>query len=317
MGILQLQLVFMFYVTNSWKEILALLLSTLTIYYSSLWYDGVMSDGEYFSFTGLAACGLIFFFVSQSYRKLLDQLSSALDGLKQSKERERLFFASAHHELKTPVHTTNLNLEVLEKRLTKKYSLEPKDKEILSDILDQSKQMKNLIEDILDATSASDKKLKLFKPQTTGIRETLNKTRKSFPYGEKLKLDFDPAFENIQVHTDVIRLTQIFTNIFSNAYKYSPPREKRLKIISENKLKGKKDFYVITFINSIAKNQETSEKFKKISHGLGLKIIEHISARLDFQVICSNEENLFRVSLFIPKTNLAKENKKSDSGANL
>ena len=135
MGILQLQLGFMFYLTNSWKEILALLLTTLAIYYTSLWYDGNMSEGEYFSFTGLAACGIIFFLVSQSYRKLLNELSFALEKLKFSKENEQLFFASAHHELKTPIHTAKLNLEVMEKRFTKKYNLEAKDKEILSDVI--------------------------------------------------------------------------------------------------------------------------------------------------------------------------------------
>ena len=60
---------------------------------------------------------------------------------------------------------------------------------------------------------------------------------------------------------------------------------------------------MISFNNQIA-DKDQQERFKKISHGLGLKIIQHIAFRLGFEVNCSVKNNIFEVNLFIPNKNI-------------
>jgi two-component system CheB/CheR fusion protein len=161
------------------------------------------------------------FIIDITARKLLEQQK---DG----------FIAIASHELKTPVTSIKVYVEVLRERLEK--SKDSENIELVKKLNTQVERLNNLIVDLLDTTNIVEGQLTL-KLKVFDINELISEQVE-----EAKRLSKDHVFivkpgnpKNINADRD--RIGQVLTNLLSNAVKYSAPGSKII-ITSRNTPNG-------------------------------------------------------------------------------
>lgn len=133
------------------------------------------------------------------------------------------FIAIASHELKTPVTSIKGYAQVLEKMLLKKGDV--KEAMMMSRMDAQVKRLTNLIGDLLDVTKINSGKLQFnntvfdFNPMVKELIEELQRTSEKHTLIEKFN-------EAGMVFGDRERISQVITNLITNAIKYSPTEDK-------------------------------------------------------------------------------------------
>lgn len=138
---------------------------------------------------------------------------------KELEQRKDDFISMASHELKTPLTSMKLYLDVLVKRI--KQSNDTSSLKILSRIRDQSDRLQELVGDLLDVSRIQTGKMRFKKEsfrldnQIVDIIEGLQGTtqKHELVYVEK---------KPIMIKADRFRIYQVLTNLITNAIKYSP-----------------------------------------------------------------------------------------------
>jgi signal transduction histidine kinase len=135
----------------------------------------------------------------------------------------------AGHELKNPLASLKLNLQVVERRIQHQAHgtagavaeaerlLEP-----LSRAEHQEERLDRLVNDLLDVTRVQAGKLELHLAPTdlaAIVREVVDELRQVYP--ERTVLLDSPADLRVPVRADAYRLGQVVTNYLTNALKYS------------------------------------------------------------------------------------------------
>ncbi|MBW1994404.1 MAG: cache domain-containing protein [Deltaproteobacteria bacterium] len=132
------------------------------------------------------------------------------------------FLANMSHELRTPLnHIIGFTELVLDDHFG---TLNPEQREYLSDVLNSSKHLLSLINDILDLSKVEAGKLELELSEVhlqTLLNSSLNMVKeKSLKHGIGLKTAIDGIPETVRI--DERKMKQILYNLLSNAVKFTP-----------------------------------------------------------------------------------------------
>lgn len=145
----------------------------------------------------------------------------AEDALKAADRRKDEFLATLAHELRNPLAPIRNAIEIL---LIKG----PPDPDVRwhQEVIDrQIRHMTRLLDDLLDVSRISYNKLELRRERvelSASIRSAIETSRPLVDAGRHLLTVTLPA-EPVYLHADPVRLTQIFSNLLSNAAKYTEP----------------------------------------------------------------------------------------------
>ncbi len=148
-------------------------------------------------------------------------LQEALINVKKANEAKKEFLSHMSHEIRTPINAVNgmaqIALNSLEDRQKVKHSLER--------IIDASKMLNELLNNILDMSKLDSNKIILNKEpfQITELISLFSDFMKA--QADQYHINFEATLKNI-VHDhllgDSLRLLQILTNCMSNSMKFTP-----------------------------------------------------------------------------------------------
>jgi len=146
------------------------------------------------------------------------------------------FFASMSHEIRTPLNGIIGLVDLLQNNMIAK----DLQKDYLETIKKSSDDLLNVINDVLDLSKIESGKMVLL-PKNTNISSFINRmtmlfSEKAKAKGIKLKMHLDPEVPNL-VFIDEHRLSQIITNMISNAIKFTTEGEVQLSVNILNKTK--------------------------------------------------------------------------------
>lgn len=142
------------------------------------------------------------------------------------------FLSLAAHEIKTPLSSASLQLQILDRQINVAKSERP-DSKYLKDAIDlslrQMQAMGKLIDDLLDVARIQLGKLPYHRTEvhlSSLLHDISLRYRESLERGQvKLALDVDP---HIIGNWDEQRIEQVFVNLVSNIVKYAPKTDARI-----------------------------------------------------------------------------------------
>ncbi|HEY9154897.1 MAG TPA: PAS domain-containing sensor histidine kinase, partial [Opitutaceae bacterium] len=149
----------------------------------------------------------------------IQALKNAEEFLQETDRRKNHFLAMLGHELRNPLAAIKNGVDLLR---SKKSSPESR-AAALPIVAQQVTHMEALVDDLLDLTRIVEGTIKVRKEPMQlrdALRRSLEMVRTQIDSGN-YTVDFDDRFEPIEVLGDIMRLTQVFANILTNAIKYS------------------------------------------------------------------------------------------------
>lgn len=211
-------------------------------------------------------------------------VSSIVRNISVQKEQEKLkdeFISMASHELKTPITSMKMFLDILSNYLGEEDS---NAQSYVKRIKDQTNKMRDLVNDLLDVSRIGTGKLR-FTNEKFQLDEVVDDTIESIrPAAKKHTLVFKNS-DSLPVYGDKFRIYQVITNLLNNAIKYSPKGNK--VIITAKAIDGEAVVSVQDFGIGIAKGKEEKifEKLYQVTDteektfpglGMGLYISKEI-----------------------------------------
>ena len=149
--------------------------------------------------------------------ELADTFDRMLDRLEDAFERQRQFTADASHELRTPL--TIVNLEV--NRILEDPATKPHLRKSLSVIRDENERMTHLVNNLL-VLARADAGNSRIKPELLDLSElTLDVVEHLIPLSQRNSVAISTGeMHPVPVHGDRFYLSQMITNLITNAIKY-------------------------------------------------------------------------------------------------
>lgn len=152
------------------------------------------------------------------------QLAEAVTTAEAANKAKSQFLASMSHELRTPLNAILGFSQILNEQYFG--SLNEKQVEYVTDILDSGKHLLSLINDILDLSKIEAGKIEL-EMSTVNIKELLQNSlimvkEKALAHGISLNIQTSDAIDTMEIRGDVRRLKQVMFNLLSNATKFTP-----------------------------------------------------------------------------------------------
>lgn len=129
------------------------------------------------------------------------------------------FLATMSHEIRTPLNGIIPMLDLLASS-----KLAPDQEDILNTARSSAKQMKQIVDDILDYSKLEANKLKL-ETTSLNVRDVVNSVLQMFNSQAEAKritlnMNLDPSLR-LALRGDPVRLRQVLSNLFSNAIKFT------------------------------------------------------------------------------------------------
>jgi signal transduction histidine kinase len=154
--------------------------------------------------------------LAQTFNGLLDRLENAHDEQSRLLQMQRRFTADASHELKTPLTviqgTASMNLA--------RPGLAPDTRESLQQINEAAKQMHHLVQDLL-LLARSDGGQMARAPIELLVTDLVERARSGMGENRKrIVVAIDPPDQTVRGNEN--ELVRVFTNLLSNALRYSP-----------------------------------------------------------------------------------------------
>lgn len=140
--------------------------------------------------------------------------------LKELEKRKDDFVNIASHELKTPITSMKLYLELLSRQL--KQSGDKEAQKTLKSIRYQSDRLQELVSDLLDVSRLQTGKL-AFSKQTFKLNDLVIETVDQLKGAAKNQNLIIKNSTPMMVNADRFRIYQVLTNLITNAIKYSGP----------------------------------------------------------------------------------------------
>lgn len=210
-------------------------------------------------------------------------------------KRKNDFISIASHELKTPVTSIKIFSQILKKRLAKMN--DEKDLHILSSLNDQVDRLSVLVNDLLDVSRIDDGKM-VFNKKVFDLDRLIKKTILDFQSITDTHEIIKNGELNVKVIGDESRISQVLSNLISNAIKYSP-NGKKVIVHLKNEI-GQAIIGVEDFGHGIEKYDQQkifgrfyrSENVSRNGYsgfGLGLYIASEIVKRHDGKIWIESE----------------------------
>lgn len=152
----------------------------------------------------------------------IHELKQAEETLKEANSNKELFLATLAHELRNPLAPVRGGLEIIRRSLDDRATVE----RMLAIIERQTGQLYRLVDDLLDISRITLGKIKLQKSRFA-LDEAINlaiETSRGFIEKCGCTLSFSPAEETIWLDADLMRISQIVSNLLNNAARYNKPQ---------------------------------------------------------------------------------------------
>lgn len=268
---------------------------------------------------GIITTGLIVLFIFDLVvmLNLNKKLQITAKEAKSASKAKTDFLSTMSHDIRTPMNAIIGLTTIIEKNLDDKKTVS----ENLRKISLASNHLLTLINDILDISKVESGKISLI-PQTFSIVETVeNLMNLSQPMIKEKNIEFGfhiNRMEKEYLHTDQLRLNQIYINILSNAIKYTEPNG-RVIIDMKEEESEKEGCVKLTYIVSdtgigMSKefmahlyepfSRQTDSRVNSIQGtGLGLAITKQMVDLMGGTIECQSEQGVgttFTVVLDIP-----------------
>lgn len=156
-------------------------------------------------------------------RKILEeQVRQRVEQLAEGDRRKDEFLATLAHELRNPLAPLSNALAIL-----KAAGDNPQTFRQMREIMErQLGQMVRLIDDLLDVSRISRGKIEL-RLEATDLASVIHQALEICkPLSDKAahRLDIDLPMQPAYIRADPVRMAQVFCNLLSNAFKFTPPR---------------------------------------------------------------------------------------------
>ena len=238
----------------------------------------------------------IFGIFTESFDIMREELKAAREREIALKLKEKELVASLSHDLKTPVTGIRVICEMLQVKAEDEYV-----KQKIDNIWRKTVEINTLLDDLLSSTleDMGELKVSLAEVSSDILAELVSEhdTRKLVQTEEVPKC---------VLSVDKKRLSQIIGNIIGNSYKYANTEIDityqykgeflEMKIIDHGEGVEEEELSLLT--NKFFRG--TKNTADKEGSGLGLYISSGLMEKMNGQLICSNEEEGFSVTLMIP-----------------
>lgn len=168
-------------------------------------------------------------------RDLAKSFNLMTNSLKKIDQKKEEFITMVSHELKTPLMPIGLNTEML---LDEKYlgKINEKQKKALMSILNNTENLKTLINDVLDVNRLELGKLKLNKEEID-IQNFVNQSiEKLLPYTKEKQITINADLKTSgMIFCDSNRIFQIISNLIKNSIDFIPQKGGQITIRVEDK----------------------------------------------------------------------------------
>jgi PAS domain S-box-containing protein len=239
--------------------------------------------------------------------------------LRRVSELKSNFLSIASHELKTPLTSIKGYSDIIID--TMKDKIESSTYRMIESINRAADRLHRVVNNILDVTRIEQKRLRL-KPENLDLavvaKECIDELAQ---FSAKRNIKFECFFqENLpQFHGDLLRIQQVFTNLFSNAIKFSPDNsviEVKISLhnqyefhlivkdhgIGIDKTEQRKIFDPFYEVGNPTRHSTDFSKFMGGGTGLGLSIVKGIierhGGRIWVESTGTSQENNFPGSEF-------------------
>ncbi len=237
-----------------------------------------------------------------------------IDDFKQLQTQKDNFLGIASHELKTPLTSLKIYTQFIEKNLVRQNDL--KNAQVARKMDDQIDLLTNLISDLLDVTKIQNGKIQLNESEFD-FDQLAEEIVAEQQMSARHKITFNHS-EVGKIFSDRHRVSQVMSNLISNAVKYSPDAD---EVIVSTKLVGDHvRFCVKDFGIGIPEDKQKKifEQYYRVSNakehtfpglGLGLYISSEIIKRTGGRIyVTSNEEKGSDFCFEIPKSKNVQQN---------
>ncbi|WP_114967312.1 ATP-binding protein [Alkalilacustris brevis] len=166
---------------------------------------------------------------SEELERTARKLREANDMLTKLSVQKDAFLSQISHELRTPMTSIRAFSEILKEGA----DLSPEELHKYAGIIqDEAIRLTRLLDDLLDLSVLENGQVQLH-VQDGNLRTLIDQavvSSNSIAPERRFVIDRDHAAENIDLHTDTGRLSQVFINILSNARKYCDAKAPRMDI---------------------------------------------------------------------------------------
>lgn len=220
---------------------------------------------------------------------------------KQMEKRKDEFISIASHELKTPITSLKAYTQIIGQRLEKARDVSNTD--LVKRMEFQINRLTGLVSDMLDVTKIQSGKLLLpkeFFDLNDLVKDTVTDIRNIARDGNKFSFTLKGEIKQ-NVYADKFRISQVLTNLLTNAIKYSPHSNKIIISLSSSNTDAKvaiRDFGI-----GIPKNEQAhiferyfqahaarNQEGRFSSLGLGLYISAEIIKRHGGKIWCISKQ---------------------------
>ena len=160
-----------------------------------------------------------------------DELEKTNAQLKELDRMKSDFVANVAHELRTPLTLIKGNLDNIEKGFAGE--VQPKQKEIISDVFRIVNRLARLVNDLLDLSKIESGKME-FKKEAVDIVGLAGEVVKDFEKtASEKKIGIKKEFPKgeVKIDADKDKLTQVFVNLMGNAIKFTDKGDVTIKMI--------------------------------------------------------------------------------------
>ncbi len=156
--------------------------------------------------------------LAKSFNAMLDALQLSMNALDASVHAQRQLVADASHELRTPVTSLRMNIEILQQA----QDMEPDERQrLLGDVVEQIEELALLMNDLIDLARGEEQRSDAEDVRLDHITsQIVERARRRSPDMTFL-VDLEPRI----VAGVPARLERAVSNLVDNAVKYSPPGE--------------------------------------------------------------------------------------------
>lgn len=231
---------------------------------------------------------------SEAFDLMRSEIKRARIAEAQANESKKELVAKLSHDIKTPLASIKAASEVGEA-----LSSDEKIKANYMQIIQKSDQINTLVNDLFTASLEELKELTVTNPECKSSE--IIKLLENADYKHQAEL---PKMPVCIVSVDLLRLQQVFDNIFANSYKYG----KAPIIVTYTKT----DAYLVIAIEDYGggvneqKPDKLKEKYVRGSHtekvegaGLGLYIADYLMKMMQGAITLENGEHGFLVKVFL------------------